>query len=361
MNRTPDPTPLPLDVSAVIPCHNEAESLEVLYERLQPQLAGVGDGAYEILIVDDGSTDATLAVARRLAERDPRVTVIALRGNFGKAAALSAGFERARGRFVLTLDADLQDDPVEIPRFLAKLEEGLDLVSGWKRKRHDPWHKVLPSRVFNSVVNWATGIRLHDVNCGFKAYRREILDEIHIYGEMHRFIPVLAHWRRFRVGEIEVNHHPRRFGVSKYGVSRFFRGLMDLFTVAFLMRYRKKPSHFFGKLGIVTGTAGFLICCYMTYLRLIGERIGDRPLLALGILLLVVGTQFFATGLIAELITVTSDVRAREYSIREVIQFAGGVTAKRSASEQSVAAPTGFVPATPAPRVSVSEHAEPHA
>ncbi len=314
-----------LATSVVVPMYNESSSIQELYEQLVPALTSAGCEPFELILVDDGSRDDSFARARELAERDPRVVCVRLRGNFGKAAALSAGFELARGRIIFTLDADLQDDPAEIPRFLAKLEEGYDLISGWKRVRYDPWHKVLPSRVFNYIVRKVTGLALHDVNCGFKAYRCEVIREIDVYGELHRFIPVLAHWRRFRVGEIEVGHRARKYGHSKYGVSRFFRGLMDLMTVTFLLRYSKKPSHFFGKLGVIFFGAGFVICAYLSFLWLMTalgymhEKIGDRPLLSLGVLLLVMGVQFFATGLIAELVTVT-DRRQREYSIAQVVR-----------------------------------------
>jgi len=329
-----------VELSVVVPFFNERDTLARLHEQLVESLAAAGQIEYELILVDDGSTDDSLDQARALGRRDPRVTVVQLRGNFGKSAALSAGFERARGRLVLTLDADLQDDPNEIPRFLAKLAEGYDLVSGWKRKRRDPWHKVIPSRIFNFVVRRSTGLALHDVNCGFKAYRREVLDEIHVYGELHRFVPVLAHWRRFRIGEIEVAHRARRFGRSKYGASRFFRGLMDLLTVTFLMRYHKKPSHFFGKLGVLAGLVGFAICGFMSVRWFQGYKIGHRPLLALGILLLLVGVQFFATGLIAELLTNTAGTRQKEYSVARVFE------GRRTASEQQ--AESSSVEAQPA-------------
>ncbi|MFQ6048795.1 MAG: glycosyltransferase family 2 protein [Phycisphaerae bacterium] len=307
-----------VEISLVVPFFNERATIRPLYDRIVQALAAADQQGWELILVDDGSTDGSLAEARRLVEADPRVTVVQLRGNFGKSAALAAGFEQARGKVVLTLDADLQDDPAEIPRFLAKLAEGYDLVSGWKRRRRDPWPRVLASRIFNLVVRGTTGVRLHDVNCGFKAYRREVLDEINVYGELHRFLPVLAQWRRFRIAEIEVAHAPRRFGRSKYGVSRMFRGLVDLLTVTFLMRYHKKPSHFFAKLGLAFGLAGFVICCFMTVRWFQGYKIGDRPLLSLGILLLVVGVQFFATGLIAELLTHIAARREHEYSIANV-------------------------------------------
>ena len=238
-------------ISVVIPLYNEAESLETLHGELSRVVAEQGLGPVEFVFVDDGSRDASWSVVRRLADRDPRVRAIRLRRNFGKAAALTAGFQAVRGEIVFTLDGDLQDDPAEIPRFLERLNSGLDVVSGWKRRRHDPWHKVYPSRVFNAMVSGLTGCRLHDHNCGFKVYRREVLDEVGIYGELHRFVPVLAHAKGFRVGEIEVNHRPRRFGSSKYGVARFIKGLLDLITVRFLTRFGQRPLHVMGGIGLL--------------------------------------------------------------------------------------------------------------
>jgi glycosyltransferase involved in cell wall biosynthesis len=221
---------------------------------------------------------------------------------------------------VFTLDADLQDDPKEIPRFLEALAGGLDVVSGYKQTRHDPWHKVLPSRVFNWMVRRLTGVPLHDINCGFKCYRAEVLRDVRVYGELHRFIPALAAWNRFRVGEIVVEHHPRRFGVSKFGVGRFFRGLMDLLTVTFLSKYDRKPLHFFGWLGAAAFLAGLVICGYLTAVKFSGQSIGQRPLLTLGVLLIVIGVQILATGLLAELIVhVAGD--ARPYRVRRTVGF----------------------------------------
>lgn len=289
--------------SFVIPFLNEEKTLRELYERIAEAvtpLLGAGEG-FEVVFVDDGSTDGSVAEVERLIEEHPSVRLIELQGNFGKSAALAAGFGQARGRVVFTLDADLQDDPKEIPRFLEKLEQGFDVVSGYKKKRNDPFTKVLPSRVFNWMVRRSTGIRLHDVNCGFKAYKKVVLENVRLYGELHRFVPVLAHWKRFRVGEIVVEHHARMHGESKFGGGRFFRGLMDLLTVVFLMKYERRPAHFFGGLGSLTLLAGVAICTYLAVLKILGEAIGHRPLLSLGVLLVVVGVQILATGLIAEL------------------------------------------------------------
>ncbi len=291
-------------LSFVIPFLNEEKSLGELYERIAQAVASLlgPEEWFEVVFVDDGSTDDSVAVAQRLVEAHPHVELIQLQGNFGKSAALAAGFGRARGDVVFTLDADLQDDPKEIPRFLQKLDEGYDLVSGYKRTRHDPWHKVFPSRIFNWMVRSSTGIKLHDVNCGFKAYRRKVLENVRLYGELHRFVPVLAHWKRFRVGEIEVEHHARQFGVSKFGGGRFFRGLMDLTTVTFLLRYERRPLHFFGTLGMLFLLCGVALGGHLTVIWFSGESIGHRPLLILSVLLVVIGVQVLATGLIAELI-----------------------------------------------------------
>jgi len=324
-------------LSFVIPFLNEEKSLTELYQRIAAAVQGVigSDQWFEVLFVDDGSTDASVGEVEKLIGAYPHVELVQLQGNFGKSAALAAGFGRARGEVIFTLDADLQDDPKEIPRFLAKLDEGYDLVSGYKRTRHDPWHKVFPSRVFNWMVRSSTGIKLHDVNCGFKAYRRKVLENIQLYGELHRFVPVLAHWKRFRVGEIEVEHHARRFGVSKFGGGRFFRGLMDLTTVTFLLRYERRPLHFFGTLGSLFLVIGFGLFVHLSAIWLMGESIGHRPLLILSVLLMVIGVQVLATGLIAELV-VHMARHERPYVI-------GRVLASRAesalAAEQTVTAP----------------------
>jgi glycosyltransferase involved in cell wall biosynthesis len=302
--------------SIVIPLFNEGESLRTLHLELDRVFADGSRGPVEFLFVDDGSRDDSWAVVRSLAEGDPRVRGIRFRRNFGKAAALTAGFEAARGEIVFTLDGDLQDDPAEIPRFLERLGQGLDVVSGWKRTRHDPWHKVGPSRVFNWVVSHLTGCHLHDHNCGFKAYRSEVLAEVGIYGELHRFVPVLAHARGFRVGEVAVHHRPRRFGRSKYGVGRFVKGLLDLLTVQFLSRFSQRPLHILGALGLVLLLLGGLGLLYLAIVWF-RESIGHRPLLMYSAALLSVGTQLVCLGILAELIT-AYNIRAEDtYSIAE--------------------------------------------
>src|SRR4051794_2868673 len=257
-------------ISVVVPLFNEAESLPTLHAELARVFADGSLGPAEFVFVDDGSRDASWAVVREIAARDGRVKALRLRRNFGKAAALTAGFQVVRGEVVLTLDGDLQDDPAEIPRFVAKLAEGLDVVSGWKRRRFDPWHKVYPSRVFNWLVSTLTGCVLHDHNCGFKAYRREVIGEVDVYGELHRFIPVLAFARGFRVGEIEVNHRARRFGASKYGFSRFFKGLLDLLTVRFLTRFGERPMHVLGGVGLALSSIGSAGLLYLAVIWLRG-------------------------------------------------------------------------------------------
>jgi len=308
-------------LSFVIPFLNEEATVQELFRQISATVRALPDApSFEVIFVDDGSTDESAARVEELAASHPEVILLQLRGNFGKSAALAAGFERARGEIVFTMDADLQDDPKEIPRFLAKLEEGYDVVSGFKQKRHDPWHKVIPSRIFNGMVRKLTGIPLRDVNCGFKAYRREVVRSVRLYGEMHRFVPVLAHWRRFRIAELVVEHHPRRFGVSKFGAGRFYRGLMDLLTVYFLLKFDRKPLHFFGLPGLFSFVVGFAICAYLTGLWLLGHPIGHRPLLFLGVLLLVVGVQILATGLSAELLVPRGTREEPPYDIRRIVE-----------------------------------------
>ncbi len=306
-------------ISVVIPLHNESESLATLHSELAKVFEDRSPGAVEFIFVDDGSKDTSWQVLQSLNEKDPRVRAIRFRRNFGKAAALTAGFESAGGEFLFTLDGDLQDDPAEIPKFLAKLDEGFDVISGWKRQRHDPWHKVYPSRVFNGMVSRLTGCRLHDHNCGFKAYRREVLDEIGIYGELHRFIPVLAHARGFRVGEIEVNHRARKFGSSHYGIARFVKGLLDLMTVRFLTRFGQRPLHVMGGLGLallLTGALGMLSLAVL-WLDPANRPIGNRPILIYSVAALVVGTQLLSLGILAELVT-SYNIKAEDtYSIAE--------------------------------------------
>jgi glycosyltransferase involved in cell wall biosynthesis len=288
----------PPRVSVVVPGLNEAESLPELAKRIQAALEGVA--THEILFVDDGSTDPSWKVITELHRGDPRIKGVRLRKNFGKAAALAAGFRRARGAIIVTMDADLQDDPADLPAFLAKVEDGLDVVVGWKVERLDPKNRLVLSRIFNGTVRLVTGVKLHDMNCGFKAYSREVIESIPVYGDLFRFIPALAAGEGFQVGEVPVKHHARRYGQSRYGLERILRGSFDLLSVLFLTRYSKKPMHFFGLIGLVLGSVGFAIDAYLSVLWFLGHKIGDRPLLLLGVLLILVGIQFFSTGLIGE-------------------------------------------------------------
>jgi glycosyltransferase involved in cell wall biosynthesis len=296
-------------ISVVVPVHEEERTVALLYEELQAALDPLGQ-SWEAVFVDDGSMDGSFAALTRLHDAHDNVRVVRLRRNFGKAAALAAGFTNAQGDVVVTIDADLQDDPAEIPRLLAKLDEGFDLVSGWKAHRRDPITRRALSRIFNWVTGRVSGLRLHDLNCGLKAYRAEVVQGLRLYGELHRFIPVLAHYRGHRIAELPVNHRPREHGHSRYGVERYLRGFLDLLTVSFIGRYRYRPLHLFGGLGLGLGALGFAVLVYLTVLKIGGEAIGRRPLLILGVLLVVVGLQFFSLGLISELITSQHEERA---------------------------------------------------
>jgi glycosyltransferase involved in cell wall biosynthesis len=294
-------------VSVVVPLRNEGSTVAELYEQVD---GAMPDTTWEIVYVDDGSTDDSYSVLTRLHEEHPNVRVVRLRRNFGKATALSAGFAVSQGEIVVTIDADLQDDPSEIPRLLAKLEEGYDLVSGWKCTRKDSFSRRLLSRIYNRATGIVTGVHLHDMNCGLKVYRAEVLQSVRLYGELHRFIPVLAHHQGFRTAELPVNHRQRPVGQSRYGLERYLRGFFDLLTVAYLGRYKSRPLHFFGGIGLLLGAVGSVILMYLTALKFGGESIGGRPLLMLGVLLLVVGVQFFSLGLVGELLTNHNEERA---------------------------------------------------
>ncbi|HUH14824.1 MAG TPA: glycosyltransferase family 2 protein [Gaiellaceae bacterium] len=298
-------------ISVVVPVHDEELSVALLHDELRSALDPLGE-PWEAVFVDDGSTDGTFAALTRLHAAHDDVLVVRLRRNFGKAAALQAGFEEARGDRIVTIDGDLQDDPAEIPRLLAKLDEGFDLVSGWKSRRRDPLRRRLLSRLFNSVTGRLSGLRLHDLNCGLKAYRAEVVGGLRLYGELHRFVPVLAHYRGFRVAELPVNHRPRGHGRSRYGMERYVRGFLDLLTVTFMGRYRHRPLHLFGGLGLTLGGLGALVLGYLTVLKLTGEAIGHRPLLTLGVLLVVVGVQLLSLGLVSELVASHHEERAGE-------------------------------------------------
>ncbi|MDL2254290.1 glycosyltransferase family 2 protein [Ruminococcaceae bacterium OttesenSCG-928-I18] len=301
-------------VSVIVPCLNEEDSLRLLYEGVCEHMPC----PFEIVFVDDGSTDGSLRVIKALRSEDDRVHFIAFRKNFGKAAALQAAFRNCRGDIVITMDADLQDDPRELPHFIEKIDEGYDLISGWKFHRNDPLEKRLPSKLFNRVVSQMSGVHLHDFNCGYKAYRQEVVNSLDLYGELHRFVPVLASRKGFTISEIKVQHNARKFGRSKYGLERYFRGLFDALTVGFLSRYYDRPMHFFGKIGTVSGVVGFLICFLLLIQWLMGASLSERPLLQLGILLIILGVQLFSIGLLGDMI-IANFFRSRydESHIRE--------------------------------------------
>ena len=296
-------------ITIVVPVFNEERSIALLYEELRSALDPL-DRAWEAVFVDDGSTDGSFAALTRLHAEHENVRVVRLRRNFGKSAALAAGFAQTGGDVIVTIDGDLQDDPAEIPRLLAKLDEGFDLVSGWKTRRRDPLRRRLPSKLFNAGVRAVSGVRLHDMNCGLKAYRADVVRDLPLYGELHRFLPVLAHQRGFRIAELPVNHRPRAHGRSRFGVERYLRGFLDLLTVSFIGRYRHRPLHLFGGLGLVLVAVGVGALVYLTMLKIDGQAIGQRPLLTLGVLLVVVGMQFFSLGLISEMITSQHEERA---------------------------------------------------
>ena len=356
-------------LSLVIPVYNEEESLEKLHAELNA-VAQQNGYLLDIVFVNDGSSDQSWDVIANLAKTDPRVRGIRFRRNFGKAAALSAGFEAARGDIVMTLDADLQDDPVEIPRFLAKMEEGFDVVSGWKQKRHDPWHKVLPSRVFNALVSKMTGVKLHDHNCGFKCYRREIFREVRLYGELHRFVPVLAAARGWKVSEIVVNHRARSFGSSKYGLLRIPKGFLDLLTVKFITGYGQRPQHMLGTAGLSCFAAGALGTVFLAawwVVSRLDESAGNdlelhkRAVFYFSILATILGAQFMSIGFIAELVTSLHGKEADTYSVCERVggeaawQMSEPKPVRRHEPDIDRLADERSQPAIPAPHLGASE------
>ena len=289
-------------LSFIIPAYNEEKSIEILTKEIVNVVKKITPN-YEIIFVDDGSTDSTFETLKKLASKNSSVRVIRHRGNWGKSIALQNGFNLASGEIIFTLDADLQDDPQEIPNFLAKLNDGYDLVTGWKKTRHDPPSKVIPSRIINAIASNMTGVKIHDTNCGFKAYKKDVVKNLSLYGELYRYIPIFASKQNFRVTEIIINHRPRKFGKSKFDWTRGIKGILDLMTVFFLTGYAKRPSHFFGSLGLLSFFFGFVIGLYITYLRVTSGSIQYRyPLLFLGMLLMIIGVQLTTTGLIAEMI-----------------------------------------------------------
>ena len=289
------------DISIVVPLYNEVESLPELASEIKEAMENAGH-SFEVWFVDDGSSDGSWDVVNKLNEGDARFRGIRFQRNYGKSAAVAIGFAEARGKYVVTMDADLQDDPGEVPQMIAKLEAGADLVSGWKQKRNDPWSKTIPSRFFNFVTRAVSGVKLHDFNCGLKAYRSEVVKSVKIYGEMHRYIPVLASRAGFtHIEEQVVNHRARQYGVTKFGLERFVRGFLDLISVSFLTKFAARPMHFFGTLGTLAFLGGFGISAYLSVLWLMGQPIGRRPLLFLGMLLIILGVQLFSTGLLGEM------------------------------------------------------------
>lgn len=303
-------------VSIVVPLLDEEESIRPLYQEIRKALRTVSSD-YEILFIDDGSKDKSLSIIKDLSRSDNKVHYFSFRSNYGKSAALHVAFKNVTGDAVITMDADLQDDPAEIPNLLKKLEEGYDLVSGWKKKRFDPFIKKFTSKFFNFVTRILSGVKLHDFNCGLKAYRKAVVQSLDVYGEMHRYLPVLAKWKGFSISEIVVKHHPRRYGKTKFGVSRFFKGFIDLITVIFTVRFIKRPMHLFGFFGMISTLAGFIISAWLTVEKILFNiGINNRPIFFLGILLIIVGVQFFAIGLIGELI-VHNTHSEKEYVIKE--------------------------------------------
>lgn len=317
-----------LQLSIVIPVFNEEESLPELTAWVHKEMA-IHQYSYEVILVNDGSTDLSWSVIEKLANQDPRVKGIQFIRNYGKSAALDVGFSRAQGEVVITMDADLQDSPEEIhPLYEMIIKEGYHLVSGWKKKRHDPLTKTIPSRFFNSVTRLISGIHLHDFNCGLKAYQNKVVKNIHIYGEMHRYIPLIAKWEGFgRIGEKEVVHRPRKYGYTKFGIERFANGFLDLISVSFVNRYKKKPMHFFGALGTVSFLSGFVITIKLTVEKLnalnkgiTAREITDQPLFFLALVALIVGVQLFLTGFLAEMMT-SNNSRQSDYTISEEINL----------------------------------------
>jgi glycosyltransferase involved in cell wall biosynthesis len=311
-------------ISFVIPTFNEQDSILELISGIEKNVKPCTHD-YEILMIDDGSTDASAEIINKVAKKNKHIKLICLRKNFGKATALDVGFKLTKGEVVFTMDADLQDDPIEITKMLNLLDTGVDVVSGWKKKRYDPWHKTIPSKFFNYITRLVSRVKIHDFNCGYKLYRKEVVKNMHLYGEMHRYIPALAYWKGFKVTELEVHHHSRKYGHSKYGMDRLFKGLFDFLTIAFITKFMTKPMHFFGIIGLIMTTLGGLSGLYLSTLFFLRELfsfnigpLGDRPLLSFSVLTLLMGILFFATGLLAEmLIYLTRETEINPHLIKE--------------------------------------------
>lgn len=319
-----------MQMSLVIPVYNEEESLTQLHREIA-EVAEANNYEMEVIFIDDGSKDRSWEIIEQLSKEDSRIRGIRFRRNFGKAAALDAGFHEAKGDIIITLDADLQDDPHEIPEFITMMGSSLDVISGWKKVRHDPWHKVIPSRFFNAMVSWSTGVKLHDHNCGMKCYRREIFDEVTLYGELHRFVPVLAAARGYTVGEKVIAHRSRQFGSSKYGFNRFIKGFLDLLTVWFITGYGQRPQHLLGTFGIIAMFIGTLVLTYLAAIWGISRiglealapiglhepiSIGARPMVLYGVALLLLGGQLLSIGTIAELLVAYQKRVCKDYSVK---------------------------------------------
>lgn len=302
-------------LSIIIPLIDEEESIKPLVSAIHRSLLNKRI-QYEIIFIDDGSKDNSLKIIKELNTQNKNIKYFSFQKNYGKSAALQVGFINATGHAIITMDADLQDDPAEILNLLKKLDEGYDLVSGWKKKRQDPFIKKISSRFFNFITRILTGIKIHDFNCGLKAYRNDVVKNIRVYGELHRYVPVLARWQGYKVSEIVVKHHPRRYGKTKFGISRFFKGFIDLITVLFATRYIKRPMHFFGFLGAFAFFIGIIVNGYLTYQWIIGIPLSNRPMLFLGILLIIVGVQFFSIGLLGEIL-VHNSMDEKEYLIKD--------------------------------------------
>ncbi len=305
-------------LSVVIPLLNEEESIPELALQLEKELQDLTGGKYEVIFVDDGSTDGSYDFIKQINRRNRRFKCIRFRRNYGKSAALSVGFARASGKLVATMDADLQDDPAELRNLVNKLKEGYDMVTGWKKKRHDPISKTLPSKLFNFVTSATSGIKLHDFNCGIKIYKKEVTDTLQVYGEMHRYLPALAHWEGFKVGELPVVHHSRRYGKSKFGLSRFINGFLDLLTMVFVTRFMKRPMHFFGLFGTLFVLIGLGLNIYLSWEWFLGNTyLSNRPLQLFAVALIIVGVQLFSMGLIGEMLAKNNFDKTKNYAVRD--------------------------------------------
>ncbi|RKY87591.1 glycosyltransferase [candidate division KSB1 bacterium] len=306
------------EISIVVPLFNEKDSLKELHKKISDVMIKNGE-PYEIIFIDDGSTDDSFEYLKKIYEDDKNVRVFRLQRNYGKSAALSTGFKNAKGEVIITIDADLQDDPEEIPNLLKKINDGYDLVSGWKMDRKDPFIKIVSSKFFNFITRLLTGLKIHDINCGLKAYRRKVTENIKVYGELHRYIPALAKVEGFKIDEVKVRHHPRKYGKSKYGVTRFFKGFTDLLTVLYISRFTTRPMHLFGLAGLIFFIIGFIINLLLTIWWFKGQGIGNRPLFFLGILLMIFGIQLFSIGLLGEMI---ANIRKNDenYIFKDILQ-----------------------------------------